>query len=57
MAVHVIFIPRLGIDMHPGVKPVGIKNYLTLTLFVRHFDHIDYVDRHNSSNPLEWPKA
>jgi hypothetical protein len=36
--------------MQPSVQAVGVEDYLPFAFFARHFDHINYVDRHRSSN-------
>src|SRR5258706_11457193 len=48
VTMHVVSVAGFGINMHPGVKTVGIEYDLAFA-FTRLLDHVDDFDRHNSS--------
>src|SRR5258706_14033999 len=49
VTMHVVSVAGFGINVHPGVKTVGIEYDLAFA-FTRLLDHVDDFDRHNSSS-------
>jgi hypothetical protein len=47
--MHIVLIAGLRIDVQPGVKAIGVEDFLSLAFVLGHFDHIHDFDWHSSS--------
>jgi hypothetical protein len=56
VAMHIVPIPGFGVNVKPGMKLLGVKDYFSFAFFMGHLDHVHNFYWHNFSPSLIFGK-